>query len=358
MDTILHCFGGHAHSYCLGDLHCYQQEEMSKKYSFDADMLQPFKTMVNAIQETFPLESPQRDYLIQLIELAPSSGYYSTMIRGATHSDSLGSNNAQKILPPPVSVLKYSSTLERNIDTVHSILPHLGRGYIEVALSCYQNDPEQTIAILLESESNTSILHPRIKDLDPHLPAKKEDYSISETQEKEARQNQKVRVQAMDAQLEQEAYHLQLAMTDHRHGEYEDDYDDQYDDMGDDGGNIGGTDVGIYDADFDAIRTYNRIAREIESEDAFWNDMKNTNRPDTTSQGSVDGEGQGKRYSGPDKGKGGRILEPKDGRSIPSSRQTPENSQVKRMEPEVFQNRQRWDKQGRKSTYNDQNRET
>ena len=305
METILQCFvPSDSQSFCLGDLFRYQQEERRRSLlSIQRIVVDPFFTIVDAIIEAFPQESAQRDYLIQVIESAPIS------------TVSISSLPSESLIDVPFSprssaIMEYSSSLERNIDQVHTILAHLGLGYIEVALSCYNNDPERTIATLLESEMDPSILHPRIRDLDTALPAKKDD-TLVDLANVESRNIQKARVQAMDAKYEKEAHQLDMVM---RQDEYDDDYNDQYDDI-----DVGGDDNGMYDLDLDAIRTYNRIAREIESEDSFWNEMKNTNqKSSSTNTNNTEHESEEKKYVGPDKGKGGRVIGP-DGRFVKSS---------------------------------------
>jgi hypothetical protein len=328
MEIILHCFAPYdSQSVCLGDLLFHQQKEKQKSQLILGERGSWSLTLVEAIIESFPYDSPQRDYLIQQIESSPTSRNSSVHVN--TTVDAAKRSFADP--PPPASSTeKYASSIERHMDQIHTILPHLGLGYIQVALSCYHNDPEQTLAMLLEGEMNPSILHPRLQNLDIHLPVAKKNASESpsfmDDVDEEARKILKKHVQATDAQSERDAYQLQLVMTTdnninhHRRDEYDDDYDDQYDDVGEDA--VGGADTGMYDVDYDAIRTYNRITRAIESEDAFWNDIQNTNRQTTTNAstmaikaGEEDTTSDEKLYRGPDKGKGGRILGP-DGRYV------------------------------------------
>ena len=91
-----------------------------------------------------------------------------------------------------------------------------------------------------------------------------------------------------------------------------DEYDDDYDDQWDDGG-FGAvtTDTGLYDNDDDytAIKTYNRVYRELEAEDEFWQESCNTNHMSTTAAAASSSSNTGKKsYRGPDKMRGGRII--------------------------------------------------
>ena len=77
---------------------------------------------------------------------------------------------------------KNQSALDRLIHQVHTILPHLGKGYIETALACYNHNIEETTNALMEGEVNPSSLHPRLRVLDKALPARrkerKEQYEV------------------------------------------------------------------------------------------------------------------------------------------------------------------------------------
>jgi hypothetical protein len=69
--------------------------------------------------------------------------------------------------------------VQQLIDQVKAALPHLGEGYIDLALQCYDNNVDTTIAVLLENEMDTllypdvpsvsSSLHPRLRGVDPSL---------------------------------------------------------------------------------------------------------------------------------------------------------------------------------------------
>mmetsp|Transcript_20348 Transcript_20348/g.30562 ORF Transcript_20348/g.30562 Transcript_20348/m.30562 type:complete len:746 (+) Transcript_20348:119-2356(+) len=351
-------------SFCLGDLQLWQEQkakEEEKIYHHHQPMLQ-------MIQPMFSSEvSAQKEYLISVLKSAPQynqhrqhrllserKGKAAGETTTTKHDDS-NTNKSQKKI----------SALDRLIQQVRAIFPHLGEGYIETALACYNHDIEQTTVALMESEadpdpSNSKSLHPRLRVLDKSLPARrkesKKQYGSNDhfnggdggeeidEEEREAMEVQKARIKEMVSAQEEEAYKLGMAMA-MNDMEYNDDYDDQYDGIGDDGGatgGIGAADAGLYDMDFESIRTYNKAAREVESDRLFWEENRNTNRSqrstgngnggDYSRKGAVNDSDNGqdnsgndsgddedlkqKKYRGPDKGKGGRLIGP-DGKYLP-----------------------------------------
>ena len=80
-------------------------------------------------------------------------------------------------------------------------------------------------------------------------------------------------------------------------------------------------------------RKYNRLIKDVDAESAFWEENRNLNRapgsrPGKQKQKSVASDdvyddagedGEGKKYRGPDKGKGGRRIGP-DGKYLPIKR--------------------------------------
>jgi hypothetical protein len=230
--------------------------------------------------------------------------------------------------------------LQRLVSQIKPLFPQLGDGYLEAALACYNNDIDRTTSALLEAEEDPSSVHPRLQVLDKKLPARKRNLrseyeapGFSSNQDDiEAKEIQKARLKQMEKDEENEAYLLSVAMN-----EYNDEYDDQYDGIGDDGGatgGIGGADAGLYDVDYNAIKAYNRIVKDLEADKTFWEESRNLNerkskkenKPtnardsndenDDESEEVVSEEGISKKYRGPDKGKGGRIIGP-DGKYLP-----------------------------------------
>ena len=234
-------------------------------------------------------------------------------------------NNNKKTSTTPAA-----TALDRLVQQVRSVFPHLGEGYVESALSHYRGDVEQTMSALVEGQSNPASLPVVLQRLDPHLPARKREGSQaaqqqSQKEEAEARRITQDRLRAMESQQEAEARALEVAMKTH-HDEYNDDYDDQYDDLD---GQIG-ADSGLYD-DFDTIRTYNKMLKQVEEEQAFWQENRNENRAqrkgkanNTKKEKDGDGDnddsddngsgedGNTKKYRGPDKRKGGRLPKPEE----------------------------------------------
>eukprot|EP00559_Dactyliosolen_fragilissimus_P004000 CAMPEP_0184857554 /NCGR_PEP_ID=MMETSP0580-20130426/2707_1 /TAXON_ID=1118495 /ORGANISM="Dactyliosolen fragilissimus" /LENGTH=199 /DNA_ID=CAMNT_0027353213 /DNA_START=1 /DNA_END=600 /DNA_ORIENTATION=- len=120
-------------------------------------------------------------------------------------------------------------------------------------------------------------------------------------------------------------------------GEYDDEYDDQYDTV--EGIGAGGDDfAGTYDAiptdssehkfnddnkndDLENIKTYNRLMKESVEEQAYWKNNENRNykkmqQETEDNQKSTENSQVERKYRGPDKGKGGRMIGP-DGRYLP-----------------------------------------
>jgi hypothetical protein len=76
---------------------------------------------------------------------------------------------------------------------------------------------------------------------------------------------------------------------------------------------VANVDVELYDTDnYDAIRTYNRTMKQVETEQQFWNSNRNTNSRNTSAL--IQGNGtennveiEAKVYRGPDLMRGGRT---------------------------------------------------
>ena len=269
---------------CLGDMLEWQ------------DRTTPTRTLAAVLKSRYE-ETPQREYLLLMLQSSTESSVMRSM--------QTGSKPPQTIAIKTVSA---SSEIKRRIQQVRDVLPEMGAGYVEAALSYFQGDVDKTVATLLEGQSNLSSLHPALKMMDPKLPARHTEatpntYSLND---EEARRVTKARLAEMERSQEEEAYALAVVGD----NEYDDDYDDQYDGL-DGGGELGGGDGETYDVDLDTIRTYNRAVRQAEAEDLFWEEIRNTNRAKPES-----GEPEARTYGGPDKGKGGRLLGP-DGRYVP-----------------------------------------
>jgi hypothetical protein len=202
--------------------------------------------------------------------------------------------------------------IQRRIDHIRAVLPHLGEGFIEIALSQHQGNVETTMAQLIDEEQWPETW----KSMDYRNLPRSHDKQVAarmKQEEEAAKQVTKAIVRETDRRQEELALLLErVAVVD----EYDDDYDDQYDDIMGEGANAV-PDNFLYD-DFDAIRAYNTTLKSVEAESAFWNENRNTNRPprknDDRSMSTIeqdephDGQGnQAKQYRGPDKMRGGRI---------------------------------------------------
>jgi CUE domain len=289
----------------------------------------------------FPKE--QQDYILSLLA-APGHTEEEALaqrLRTTTLHSSVGNTAQNKTKAAAVTP---EQELQRRIDQVRDILPNYGEGFVEAALSLYHGQVQETVAKLLEDNSNWPT---SLQIMDPSLPRRSAAHKKQMEEEEEllAKALTKSALQAVARQEEHDAYLVERVMASssqpsssaekyhHPHNEYDDDYDDQYDDM--DG--VGSADHALYD-DYDAIRTYNRVARAAEQDDSFWQENRNTNRTmnnnkkntsrrvsDGTSvddgtnnksladaeDGSdpvvvVSGE-ETPRYRGPDKIRGGRI---------------------------------------------------
>ncbi|GFH61512.1 hypothetical protein CTEN210_17988 [Chaetoceros tenuissimus] len=309
-------------STCLGDLLLYQkQQTFIPQHEYFETMIETiFTSQVHA----------QKDYINLMLSSCPTSSVKPVEVK---KPDS-------KVSSKPIKTKKISA-MTRLVQQVQSVFGDIyGEGYIEAALACYNLDPEETTAALLELQTSphNSNIHPRLKKLDPKLPSSRKDrleeLMNDDNQEKKvASKIQKAYLHQIEKDQEQEAYLLESAMG--GLAEYNDDYDDQYDGVGGGEDGVGGLDGGLYDVDLEAIKTYNRITKGMEEERLFWEENRNTNRRQSRnnnssgkkknkneheSNGNDDEEEDGtsgeKKYRGPDKGKGGRTIGP-DGRYLP-----------------------------------------
>lgn len=306
-------------STCLGDLVTWQKRDDSQCITLEQAIDQTFTNDVHA----------QKEYLRLVISSAKSSVK-------AKPKQKTGEKNKPKE-PPRTQV----SGMKRLVDEVKQVFPHYGDGYIEAALACYNHNLEKTTAALLEVETDprSNSIHPRLRALDKNLPSRrKESKSQYDTpsngaevskEDIEARELQKAHLREMEVMQENEAFLVSAAM-----GDYNDDYDDQYDGIGDDGGaagGIGAADGGLYDVvdDFEAIKAYNKVTKEMEKDRLYWEESKNTNRrkskkANNKSTGDANDNDDDaekdtseKKYRGFDKGKKGRLIDPSTGRYMP-----------------------------------------
>lgn len=237
---------------CLGDM-----------VSLEVQVHGPTRGLTGLVRARFT-ESPQREYLVLMIESSPQEGDDRKAVGKAVRQE----KKPPDTRPKQQVVLDPRTEIDRRIQQVKDVLPNLGDGYVETALSSFHGDVTQTVAALLEGEGNPASLPPALQMLDNSLPGRRKDSlqqtNASQREDEEARRITKERVVQMERQQETEAYALTAV-----HNEYNDDYDDQYDGM--DGGEaLGGTGGTYDDVDLDTIRMYNRVTRDAEREDAFW----------------------------------------------------------------------------------------
>jgi len=216
---------------------------------------------------------------------------------------------------------KTNDPMQALIEQVCSILPGLGEGYVEMSLSIYKGNVEETISALLtlDAPDAQQRLPSQLLITDRNLPRRRfETEQKAQMEQEEAKQVAKATLRAVEQQQAQEAALLHRAMVS-RHDEYDDDHDDQWDDTeGVVFGATMGADSGLYD-DYTAVKTYNKVYREMEQDNAFWEDNRNTNRSNPVVKGRKNAKENGnaegeKSFRGPDKLKGGRIPNPNGGR--------------------------------------------
>ncbi len=303
-------------STCLGDVIQWQKDHIKDaSYTLEKSIDSKFGNQVHA----------QKEYLLLMLSSAKKSVQKEVNVAAAifTKTSKVAQQNKAKTNTKPKI-----SGLDRLVMQIKDLFPTYGEGYIEAALACYNHDLEQTTAALLEVQSDptSKSVHPRIRALDSSLPSRRKEskqrYDDDETEEDiEAKRLQKSRLRELEVEQENEAFILAGAM-----GEYNDDYDDQYDGVGGED-DIGGADAGLYDMDYESIKVYNRAAKAMEEDRVFWEENRNTNRRNAKGKPKgnngkedddrdSDGGTVDRKYRGPDKGKGGRLIGP-DGRYLP-----------------------------------------
>jgi hypothetical protein len=247
------------------------------------------------ITSRYPDET-QQDYLSSVLS-STTLNYESSDTTARTNGDSILPKERQTSGSAPAAATKPEDEIQRRIDQVRQMLPDLGEGFVETALSYYKGSLEQTMQALLDDQSRWPA---PLQIMDRTLPRRHRNVTNAKKEE-EARLAAKATLRAAERQQREEAAAVEAVMrSEPTADEYNDDYDDQYDDTE----GFGGADSGLYD-DFEAVRTYNRVLKGVEEDQSFWQESRNTNRSngDTRKNNS----GSEKEYRGPDKGRGGRI---------------------------------------------------
>lgn len=325
----------------LGQLQIRMKEQTNKN-SAKSPLL------IDQIKSLFPHSTVQRTYLLQMLETAEQESSSKTLSKKKNKTLLLinknknkQNNNNKKKNKNNSSTLPSVDPIQVMIDRVRQVLPNYGEGYIEAALACYNGNVEQTISMILASESNSneSGIHPRLKLLDKSLPRSSSSTTVKQRKEEDAtsdaKQIQKQFLKRWETEEEKTAFQMEQFFTvnSSSRGEYDDDVDDQYDNVQDAGGTI--NDMGTYD--FEQVKTYNRLMKEEVADQEFWDQTKNQNRSNNkatittkkkkkdkdgddsasdSNEGGNDDNGEVKKKFGPDKGKGGRIIGP-DGKYLP-----------------------------------------
>lgn len=226
------------------------------------------------LKQVFAEDETQREYIMQILESCPHTPVSQAQVAKDDDDPKKIIEKKTVSVSPVAPTSKYK---EVAVDQVKSIFPDLGEGYIEAALACYKGDVSQTISALLEDDRLS--LHPQLELMDRKLgPRNRKGDLYKDTEDADradAISTQKERIKVMQKDEENKAFLLSTAM------DYNDDYDDQFDGTDEGGGAsgmVGSSDGALYDIDYNAIRTYNQVALDMEKEDNFWNEMRNSNR--------------------------------------------------------------------------------
>ncbi|KAG7339923.1 CUE domain containing protein [Nitzschia inconspicua] len=357
---------------CLGDLQIWQSHHEPFRRTIVSSFLQHQQQQQQQQESTDETENERQDYILNMLESAIQQ-------QQQQQGSSLNHTATDHAVKKKTTTTTTTATttpgreLDRRIQQVKQILPHLGEGFIEAALSLYQADVQTTVSVLLSSSSEYPSA---LRVLDPSLPRRRRDHDDLEEgnndemeRSKEARRIVKERV-AIEEQQEMAKYKALVYVTQQQQqdqqqqdqqqhpssssffddfndnidydrskdDEYNDDYDDQYDEVDI---RLGGVDDGFtmdkaWDDDGDytitsttamkkvdeyqQVKLYNQLVRQDEAEDIFWQENRNLNRHDDKNNNNNDHEDNdnnigGKQYRGPDKIKGGRIIGP-DGKVI------------------------------------------
>lgn len=296
---------------------CIQQEDMQVWKDLTEWETERDSDWIVKIASRYPDET-QYDYLFNMLS---SSEQSSGQTLNANATDFVTGSYPDDILPqekqrPSNSnpqVKKPQDEMQRRIDQVRQVLPDLGEGFVETALSYYKGNVEQTVQVLLDDP--TTAWPASLQIMDRTLPRRHRNVTTA-AKEEEAKLAAKATLRAVVRQQREEAAAVDVVLrtsatdTATDKDEYNDDYDDQYDDTE----GFGNADSGLYD-DYETVRTYNRVLQGVEQEQSFWEESRNTNR-----SGGGGGDvkknqgGAEKGYRGPDKGRGGRISVPDAGR--------------------------------------------
>ena len=273
------------------------------------------------LQQASQHDATQRDYLASLL----SSSALLSAEEELTwqHPQTPGNQKATKTTTSKDKNRPYDP-MEQLIHQVSTILPDLGHGYIELALALHRNNVEETLAALFLIQDDPQTAQRQVPAqllvADPSLPRatrRSTDTVLDDDKNSQDKQLIKASILAAEQQAADQAALVDRVLTTSNNNnnnnttrdEYNDDYDDQWDASE-------GTSAVVYSQqDYAAIQTYNRVYRDMEAEDNFWKDMRNTNHLVSTQNKTKakpkekDDEqtSENKKYRGPDKGRGGRI---------------------------------------------------
>jgi CUE domain len=293
------------------------------------------EALVRHHQDADNLDDDQLAYLSSILHAPTSDDADNRDHRLSLRAPPAAASSAAAAIAAPTQAPRaaHESELDRRIRQVRQVLPDLGEGFVEAVLSYYQGDVERTVTSLLQEEADGSShdgstgdgLPDALRSLDWSLPrrARRRRSDSRPDLDEDVIAITKSIVRETDRLHEEEAYALERVGVDDDYGvnedhaqravrdEYDDDYDDQYDDYQpsvDD--KAGASD------DYEAVRLYNRALKSVVREQAYWEEERNTNRPQrakpsggggrTSDDDNAEDAGPS-QYRGPDKLRGGRV---------------------------------------------------
>lgn len=252
----------------------------------------------NRVLQRIPDENV-REYYQQLLQPPPPD-----------YAESLSTYH--RTSPPPtqspVMPIKMDpeQAIQHHIDQIRQVLPELGEGFIEMALSYFRGDVETCLSTLVDGEDAWPST---LRLLDTTLPRRQYRKNANPEEERQAKELTKKTLQKQERERERAfaAYERVYA-----HDEYNDDYDDQYD-------AIDAVPSNNADYNMEDIKLYNRVMRDDEADLTFWQENRNTNNK----------KSRQKNEFGPDKIKGGRLPKPEP---PPSTSKAGQRRKARKME--------------------------
>lgn len=224
-----------------------------------------------------------------------------TLSFSSSQLDSIYNNNDNENTNISSNNTSNNVKLNEQIDLIQSIMPDLGRGFIEICLGFYANDTEKIINLIL-----TDSLDPALKKIDKKIEkisfgkksevstantlSSKNEYSYSDLMNKENKSNKEFYEYQKNLVLKMEQDAIKDAQIIKQ--EYDDDYDDQYDEGMAWKHNPEEVDMRPKASTYDEIKRYNIMMKESLAELKFWDSLKNPNKPGKPTKYTDNEEGE------------------------------------------------------------------